>query len=138
MQNREINMLKAAMPYTSPQMRKPMQVVIQSQELSSYIRERDEEAEIGACGLSTVGDVEGMMESVREFCTSAEKETVDLVLNFIRARKLYQAYRSYTTANGRNPGNGNNQMMEFMMSQLSQEQQNSFAQMSSIERKSVG
>lgn len=48
MDNRHVNMLKAAVPYTSPRFRKPMQILIQAQELASYIRD-DDEADLSAC-----------------------------------------------------------------------------------------
>jgi len=122
MQNRRIDMLRAAMPYTEPRLRKPMQVLIQAEELASYIREEETEADLQACDVNSVGDVEGMMESIREYCNAAERETIDLVLNFVRAQRLYQAYRNYRRSNG-------NDMMEFLASQLTPDQKKSFGQM---------
>ena len=97
MQNRQVNMLKAAMPYTAPRLRKPMQILIQAEELALYMQ-KDEEEEIRACNMETVGDVEGMMESVRQYCNEPEQETVNMVLNFIRAQNLYRRYRNYMQA----------------------------------------
>ena len=87
MDNRHVNMLKAAVPYTSPRFRKPMQILIQAQELASYIRD-DDEADLSACGLESAGDVEGMMESMRGFCSKQEQDTVDMVLNLLRTQKF--------------------------------------------------
>ena len=128
MDNRHVNMLKAAVPYTSPRFRKPMQILIQAQELASYIRD-DDEADLSACGLESAGDVEGMMESMRGFCSKQEKDTVEMVLNLLRTQKFYRAYRQFM-ASGKN--NSDNAMFEFLMSQLAPDQQASFEKMSSI------
>ena len=67
MQNRQVEMLKAAMPYTEPGLRKPMQIFIQAEELAAYINDSGSEDDLQACDMGSVGDVEGMMESIREF-----------------------------------------------------------------------
>ena len=129
MNKRQLDMLRAAMPYTNPTLRKPLQVYIQTAELSDYIRSDDSVSEVNACGLDHVGDVEGMMEQIREFCNPRERDMLDMVLHFVRAQKIYQCYRNYKgTAQGSEAGG----MMEFLMSQLSPEQRNMFEQMSSV------
>lgn len=146
MHNRQIDMLRTAIPYTMPNVRKPIQILLQVQELASYIQNDSDEPELEACSLENVGDIEGMMESLREYCTAKEKDTVDMVLNYIRVQRMYQTYKTYTSLNEKmnnesNKNNGNqkarnqnssNNMMEFLMSQLTPEQQRTFAQMSSL------
>ncbi len=134
MQNRQVNMLKAAMPYTAPRLRKPMQILIQAEELALYMQ-KDEEEEIRACNMETVGDVEGMMESVRQYCNEPEQETVNMVLNFIRAQNLYRRYRNYMQAYKNSSEAG---MMDFLMSQLSPEQQDMFNQVSRMQNSGQG
>ena len=134
MQNRQVNMLKAAMPYTAPRLRKPMQILIQAEELALYMQ-KDEEGEIRACNMETVGDVEGMMESVRQYCNEPEQETVNMVLNFIRAQNLYRRYRNYMQAYKNSSEAG---MMDFLMSQLSPEQQDMFNQVSRMQNSGQG
>ena len=90
MNKRQLDMLRAAMPYTNPTLRKPLQVYIQTAELSDYIRSDDSVSEVNACGLDHVGDVEGMMEQIREFCNPRERDMLDMVINFVRAQKIYQ------------------------------------------------
>ena len=124
MQERQLDMLRAAMPYTEPRLRKPMQIMIQAGELVSYIRDNDNETDLEACDMNSVGDVEGMMESIREFCTAAERETVDLVLNFIRAQRMYETYRRYKKSGG--------EMMDILASTLTPEQRNTFEQMTQV------
>ena len=125
MQNRQVEMLKAAMPYTEPGLRKPMQIFIQAEELAAYINDSGSEDDLQACDMGSVGDVEGMMESIREFCNAAERETVDLVLNFIRVQRMYQMYRQYKNSNG-------NEMMELLAAGLTPEQRKTFEQMSAV------
>ncbi|MBE5937857.1 MAG: hypothetical protein E7265_07485 [Lachnospiraceae bacterium] len=128
MQNRKIDMLRAAMPYTEPRYRKPMQVLIQTEELVSYINE-DGEADMEACDTGSVGDVEGMMESIKDFCNPKELETVNLVLNFVRAQRMYRTYRSFKQSDQSGSNNG---MMEFLASQLTPEQQKTFGKMAAV------
>ena len=125
MQNRQVEMLKAAMPYTEPGLRQPMQIFIQAAELAAYINDSGSEDDLQACDMGSVGDVEGMMESIREFCNAAERETVDLVLNFIRVQRMYQMYRQYKNSNG-------NEMMELLAAGLTPEQRKTFEQMSAV------
>lgn len=129
MKNRQIDMLKAAMPYTAPHLRKPMQVYIQANELVDYIHSEENENELEACDTGSVGDIEGMMEHIRPFCNKRECELVDMVLNFFRAQKMYQCYRNYSSVNGKSCTGGG--MFEFLMSQLSPEQRSMFDKMSS-------
>lgn len=135
MQNRQIDMLRTAMPYASPSFRKPLQIYIQARELTDYIRNGNESADVEACGIGNVGDVEGLMESLRQFCNVEEREMIDTVLNIVRAQKMYQCYRGYMAANASNASGGKKSsgpgMLDFLMSQLTPEQQNMFAQMSS-------
>ncbi len=125
MQGRQIEILRAAIPYTEPRLRKPMQIVIQAEELAAYINDNESEADLQACDMDSVGDVEGMMESIREHCNAAERETVDLILNFIRVQRMYQMYRRYKSSSSSG-------MMEFLASQLTPEQRKTFDQMSAV------
>lgn len=135
MQNRQLDMLRTAIPYASPSFRKPMQVYIQARELSDYIRKGDESADVEACGIGNAGDMEGLMENIRQFCNAEEREMIDTMLNIVRAQKMYQCYRGYMAANSSNDAgarkSGGPGMLDFLMSQLTPEQQNMFAQMSS-------
>ena len=85
--------------------------------------------------METVGDVEGMMESVRQYCNEPEQETVNMVLNFIRAQNLYRRYRNYMQAYKNSSEAG---MMDFLMSQLSPEQQDMFNQVSRMQNSGQG
>ncbi len=128
MENRKLDMLRAAMPYAAPEFRKSMQVILQAEELARYIHE-DNEAEVRACNLETARDTVGMMESIRCFCSKPEQDMIDMILNFMRAKKMYQAYRMFAAAS--KDGN-DNLMNDFLMSQLSSEQKDMFGQMSSM------
>jgi len=98
MQNNEIEMLRAAIPYAAPMYRKPLQVFLQIRELSDYIRSSSESAEIEAFGMDNVGDVEGFMESIRPFCGGRERDMIDSFLNVIKVQNMYQCYKSYASA----------------------------------------
>lgn len=126
MDNRQVDMLKAALPYAAPVYRKPMQVYIQAKELAAYIRDERESSDVEACGFGNVGNIEGLMDELRSFCTKEEREMLDTALNFMKAQRMFKSYRGYVAANGHK--SGGNEMMDFLMSRLSPEQQNMFAQ----------
>lgn len=130
MDNRQVDMLKAALPYAAPAYRKPMQVYIQAKELSEYIRDERGSADVEACGFGNVGNVEGLMDELRSFCTREERDMIDTVLNIMKAQRLYRSYRGYVADNGHS--SGGNEIMDFLMSGLSPEQKNMFAQMSTM------
>ena len=98
MQNNEIEMLRAAIPYAAPAYRKPLQVFLQIRELSEYINNSQEEPEIEAFGMENAGDIEGLMENIRPFCGVRERDMIDSFLNVIKARNMYQCYRNYASA----------------------------------------
>ena len=98
MQNRQIEMLRAAIPYAAPVYRKPLQVFIQMRELSDYVRSPEESSEIEACGVDNVGDIEGLMGNIRQFCSKNERDMIDSFLNVIKVQNMYQCYKNYAGA----------------------------------------
>mgnify|MGYP006393367979 CR=1 FL=1 len=98
MQNRQIEMLRTAIPYAAPVYRKPLQVFLQMRELSEYIRGSEESADIEACGMDNVGDIEGLMENLRQFCGVRERDMIDSFLNVIKVQNMYQCYKNYAGA----------------------------------------
>lgn len=98
MQNNEIEMLRAAIPYAAPAYRKPLQVFLQIRELSEFMNSSTAEAEIEAFGMDSSGDIEGLMENIRPYCGVRDREMVDSFLNVMKARNMYQCYRNYASA----------------------------------------
>jgi hypothetical protein len=134
--NHNMELIKAALPYVSHPARKSMQLLIKTNELVETLNGTDDSDEVAACDLENDAvDIEAMLLNMRELCTGKELETVDMMLNFIKAQRLFNTYRSYTAKEqnaedgSQNPGNAPN-LMEFILSQLTPEQKSNFETMS--------
>ena len=131
-----INIFKAALPYTMPQMQSGMNVLLKANDLMSTVQEMNNPGELQSMDLnSEQRDPEMLLTSIRSACLPGEVEMVDTLLNFIRARKIFNAYQCYNqnilqTAemdkNKRSDGDNQNGLMNFLMSQLSPEQRSTF------------
>jgi hypothetical protein len=137
--NQPLEILKAAIPYVNSRARNSMQFIVQAEELTNSLKKMDNSSQLSACSLDEEPpiDMEALLLHIREVCPSAEQEMIDMMLNFMKTQKLYQAYRMFMTTNsfgsggktnGFNPfGFGNtNHFMDFIMTQLTPEQKTSF------------
>ena len=170
-QNRHMAMLQAALPYVTPQSRHAMEIVLQANSLLRAISKpcpSEDEYSLAAAETdeTTNPDPEEMLRHIKEYCTPKEADTIQVILNFLHADKLFKNYRSFTNShpdlqatsdisqNTQSPltilfqlindlgalsGNfnsntlkNNNQMMEFLLSQLSPEQKSTFEQFQNI------
>lgn len=94
--DRFLQMLKAAAPYVGAQARVPIHIIIQAGELAYRLRHMPEEAELAACDFEDDrADIEGMLVHVQELSAPRERESIQTMLNFIRAGKMMQAYQSF-------------------------------------------
>lgn len=94
--DRFLQMLKAAAPYVGAQARVPIHIIIQAGELAHQLRRMPEEAELAACDFEDDrADIEGMLVHVQELSAPRERESIQTMLNFIRAGKMMQAYQSF-------------------------------------------
>ena len=141
---RRMAMLRAAQPYTSGQQRYALDLLLQANTLINTAR-GGMAGDLEAC--ETAARPEEMLLHMQEYCTPRESDLVQMILNFIKAGHLFQNYREFMadlikTANplqmllqllggfgGMGNQNGNNQLMEFLITQLSPEQQQLFEQL---------
>ena len=155
---RHLSMLRAAIPYASPQSRRAMEIILQADTLINLATSRPE-PELSSCGLEAsetnnaitdpLSNAEALLMHIREFCTPKESETIQVILNFIHADRLFKNYKDFANAhpdmvkaaevpsnpspsNPSQPGTSSNVMMEFLMSQLNPEQKTAFEQLQNI------
>lgn len=142
---RIMDILKAALPFVDVQSMRTVQIMVKATELMDTINGR-------AFELSTLnlnegkGDMEGMLNNIREFCTDRERQIVDMILNVIRAKNLYDTYQMIASLNLNNDSNNtddnpfasvfgfgdNMDMMEILSSMLTPEQQSTFETLNMI------
>ena len=90
-----LEVLRAAMPYVDSRNQANMETLLKATDLLHTSRNRSNTAQLSAASLtSRPADLEGMLYSVREVGNSPERDLIDRLLNFIRARKFYQTYRT--------------------------------------------
>ncbi|MCI5501783.1 MAG: hypothetical protein MR384_08000 [Lachnospiraceae bacterium] len=154
---RHLSMLRAAIPYASPQSRRAMEIILQADTLINLATSRPE-PELSSCGLEAaetnnaiadpLSNAEALLMHIREFCTPKESETIQVILNFIHADRLFKNYKDFANAhpdmvkaaevpsgsssNSSSPNTSSNVMMEFLMSQLNPEQKTAFEQLQNI------
>ena len=126
MQGRQLNILKAAMPYMAARYRKPVHVIIQAQELSDYIVTENDDPDVEAYEFDSIGNIEGMIEDIKPYCTSDEIDMFNNIISFIRTRRMFRNYMTYMASGG------DNNMMSFLMSQLTPDQRNTYEKMSAM------
>ncbi len=137
-----INIFKAALPHVSPQVQSGMNVILKANDLMSTVEEMSNPGELLAMDInSEPKDPEVLLTSIRGACLPGEVEMVDNMLNFMRARKIFNAYQSYNQnilqaaemdKNKRNGGDNRNGFMDFLMSQLSPEQRSTFEMLNMV------
>ena len=130
-----LQVLKAAAPYVGAQARAPIQVLIQAGELSYQLRHMPEEAELSAYDLEDDrADIENLLVHVQEVATPRERESIQTMLNFVRAGKMMQSYQRFMQT--RPPFSAqegsSSMMMDFLLSQLSPEQRSNLDMLRSV------
>lgn len=139
-----MDILKAALPYADVKSLPTLQIMVKATELMDTIKSQ-------AFELSTLdldegkGDMEGMLNSIRELCTDRERELIDIILNIINAKNLYNTYKTISSMGFNNSDNteGNpfagafgfgddSSMMDILSSMLSPEQQSTFETLNTI------
>lgn len=90
-----LEVLQAAMPYIDSRMQGTMETLMKATDLIHTTRSIPQNSgELSAASLNVrAADVEGMLSSVREVGNPGERDIIDKMLNFIKAKKFYQTYR---------------------------------------------
>lgn len=134
--------LKAALPYVDVHSMRSMQAMVKVTELMDTINSQ-------AFELTTLnldegkGDLEGMLNSVKEFCSERERGLIDMILNFINAKNLYNTFKAMSILGNNNNAEGNpfagafgfdnnTNMMDILSAMLTPEQQSSFETLNMI------
>lgn len=136
-----VNIFKAALPHVGAPAQSGMNVLLKANDLMSSVQEISNPGELLAMGLNEEPkDPELLLTSIRGACLPREVETVDMILNFIKARKIFNAYQSYNQNilqaaemdKSKRNNEGRNGLMDFLMSQLSPEQRSTFEMLNMV------
>jgi hypothetical protein len=127
-QNHQLEIIKAAIPYINVSEQRLISVFVKFSELRDTISIfQKPESSIGICSLGTnKGSTLDMLNDIKSVCTNAEKERINLIINFMDATRLYSSYRE-TYGDERNPNQPNtSNLFESLKKLLTPEQQKMF------------
>lgn len=96
---RQMAILEAAMPYVAPNGRYAIQLLLQADSFISLARHGNESdleaAEAGSNTAPFQPNPQEMLQNIQKFLTPKEADTVQTLLNFMNARKLFQNYTKF-------------------------------------------
>lgn len=91
-----MNLLKAILPYLKPPMKDSVKACIQIFEIRKTMeRLSQEEEELAACSPNAQdASIYDIFQTLREYCTPKEAETMDMLINFTQMAKLYRDFEA--------------------------------------------
>lgn len=126
MDQHNIEMVKAALPYMNASAQKSFEILIKTDELMNTIQNLDN-TELSACDVKPDSiDMEAFLTQMRALSNKQESEIIDNLLHFIKMQKLLTAYRSFMRTKPENSDN----LMDFFLSQMAPEQRANFENIS--------
>lgn len=109
-----LEVLRAAMPYIDSHSQNTMETLLKATDLIHSTKNLSSpSAELSAASLNSKSmDLEGLLSSVRTVGSGQERDMIDKMLNYFKARKLYQTYMMFNqnkdTLKAASLGNQNN------------------------------
>ena len=128
MDQHNIEMIKAALPYMDSRTQKSFEVLVKTDELKNTLQNL-ERSDLSACEVKQNSiDMESFLFQMRALGNTQECELIDRILHFIKMQKLLSAYRSFMNTKPENSDN----LMEFFLSQMPPEQKANFENVSTL------
>lgn len=96
-QTRELQMLKAMLPFIHTKNQMPLALLIQTMEFQHAIRYFKENANaLSAFSLNNENERRSaMLQTLKKFCTPKERETIDTILNIMCVMENYEKEDSF-------------------------------------------
>lgn len=130
-----MKLLKAALPYVNTSEQHFLSIYLKFSEFVNTLQLYTHgQNQVSACNAEEKqqGNMIEMVNALKKVCNDKERETLDMLLNFLQAMQLYQTYSEFykTTEQvkeleGTNPFSGGNQM-DVLKAFLTPEQQTMF------------
>ena len=94
-QNKELQMMKSMLPFLGTKQQKPFAILIQSLQFRNTVRMfQNNENALAACSINMNSESEkrnAMIQTLRNFCSTKEKETIDTILNVMCMMETYDS-----------------------------------------------
>lgn len=95
-QNKQLLILKAAIPYLSGNPQKALSIFSKYYELLKTIQiSKDEETGLSMCSVNTQNPIEKpiqLLKDIRCYCNQTEQETIDYIMDFFQ---MYETYENF-------------------------------------------
>lgn len=125
LQNKQLQIIKAAIPYMQPLTQKPLSVYVKMIELNNTLNLFEKEnADLNICsGENAEDNISNMLNDIKCFCDEKEKENIEFILNFF---STIQIYRTYINNYDNKDNDTDNNNINIIKNLLTPEQQNMF------------
>ena len=94
-QTKELQMMKSMLPFLGIKHQKPFAILILSLQFRNAVRMfQNNENALAACSINVNSDAEkrnAMIQTLRNFCSPKEKETIDTILNIMCVMETYDS-----------------------------------------------
>lgn len=134
-----LNLLKTALPFLSPNIQKSVEVISKADEFVSMVKSPVPAGELSTMSLSAPMDMESVLMHLKSASNKNEQELIDNMINIMKMQKMMQSYRSFMKArpsseSSDSSGSSSSQdtMMEFLLSQLNPDQRGNFENISVV------
>lgn len=100
-----LQMMKAAIPYIPISQQQALSVYIKFLELANTFKlvQKKETQTLGICSVSEQKkNTTEMLNAIKQYCTDAEREMIDLLMNFFSAFHIYHSYQEFMPKDGTN------------------------------------
>lgn len=95
LQKHHLEIIKAAIPYINTSEQKMISIYVKLSELIETISVfQKPESSVGICSADNDGSILDMLNDIKEVGTAKEKETIDMLINYMNAFQLYNTYKS--------------------------------------------
>ena len=112
-----LELLSAAMPYTSPNMQGMVSFLIKYKELQDTMQYIRHPPAMKACSFEGGKDnLLPLLTNIRPVCNSAERQTIDTLIHFMQSMEMINKYQDIMNSNNSSP-------MEAIKNMLPPEQQ---------------
>jgi hypothetical protein len=141
--NHGMQIFKTALPYLDSKSRRTVNMIVQVTDLLGTVKELQNPSELSICEVGEdKTDTEAMLMEIKNISTPSEREFIDILINFYKAKSLYNTYKtlisSSSSSNDNARGNlgnmfgfsDNSNMFEMLMSFIPPEQKSTFETLS--------
>lgn len=133
-------LFQAALPHVNARARSSMELAIKAGELMDTFDSMHNQGALEAYGLDEQPfDMEALLTDLSRVSTPKEQETLNMLLNFMKAQTLFRSYQQFQKAGAeKNPeaeasgsfqGAGSQSPLSFLLSQLTPEQKSTMSHM---------